>query len=157
MSEDLKQAEAYLDKAKLFAQFTEAAESLELVHLAGIRLAVAKQNYSEVLALAEQYPAKDSQFMPVVNLMIGVALYHLERDEEALAALSKVTLPDQVYHPLDRANLFTTYAYKAKIYIRQGQREEALRQSQVAYNEVKEYPPSVYVDMIIKTYHELNG
>jgi transcriptional regulator with XRE-family HTH domain len=157
LAEDLKQAEAYLSKAKLFAQFTEAAESLELVQLAEIRLAVAKRSYGEVLLLAEQYPETDSRFIPVVNLMSGIALYHLEKDEEALESLSRVILPDQFYHPLDRANLFTTYAYKAKIFAKQGRMDEALRQSQFAYDQVKDYPPSMYVDMINETYHELHG
>lgn len=153
---DLKQAEASLSKAKLFAQFTEAAESLELVHLGEIRLALANQNYGEVLTLAEHYPAKDSQFMPVVYLMTGAALYHLKRDEEAFASLSKVILNDLVYHPLDRANLLTAYAYRAKIFARQGRMEEARHEVEFAYAQVKDYPPSIYVDMIRETYHELH-
>ena len=154
---DLKQAEAYLNKAKLFADFTEAAESVELVELGQIRLALAKRSYGEVLILAEHYPAKDSQFMPVVYLMTGAAFYHLERDEEALASLSKVILNDQVYHPLDRANLLTAYAYRAKIFARQGRMEEARHEAQFAYSQVKSYPPSLYVDMIEDTYRELHG
>ncbi|KHL92902.1 hypothetical protein QW71_26685 [Paenibacillus sp. IHB B 3415] len=153
---DLKQAEAYLNKAKLFAQFTEAAESLELVHLGEIRLALAKRSYGQVLILAEHYPAKDSEFMPVIHLMTGTAFYHLERDEEALASLSKVSLNDQVYHPLDRANLFTAYAYKAKIFARQGRMEEARQNAQFASDQVKDYPPSEYADFIKQTYHELH-
>lgn len=154
---DLKQAEAYLSKAKLFADFTEAAESMELVDLGQIRLALAKRSYGEVLILAEHYPAKGSQFMPVVHLMTGAALYHLERDEEALASLSKVTLNEQVYHPLDRANLLTAYAYRAKIFARQGRVEEARHEVQYAYGQVKGYPPSMYIDLIEDTYRELNG
>ncbi|KAI7258249.1 hypothetical protein KC345_g10599 [Hortaea werneckii] len=157
MAGELKQAEAYLSKAKLFAEFTEAAESLELVHLGEIRLALAKRSYGEVLSLAEHYPAKDSQFMPVVYLMTGAALYHLERDEEALASLSRVILNDQVYHPFDRANLLTAYAYKAKIFARQGRIEEARHEARFAYDQVKGYPPSMYVDMIEDTYRELYG
>lgn len=153
---DLEQAEAYLNKAKLFAQFTEAAESLELVHLGEIRLALAKRNYGEVLILAEHYPAKDSQFMPFVHMMTGTALYHLERDEEALADLSKVVLNDQVYHPLDRVDLLTAYAYKAKIFAKQGRMEEARHEVELAYDQVKDYPPSEYADFIKQTYHELH-
>jgi hypothetical protein len=153
---DHKQADVYLNKAKQFAQFTEAAESLELVQLAEIRLAFAKQNYGEVLTLAEQYPAKDSEFMPVVYLMNGAALYHLERDEEAFASLSKVILKDQVYHPLDRANLFTANAYRAKILAKQGRMEEARHEAQFAYDQVKGYPSSEYADLIRQTYHELH-
>ncbi|MNC32474.1 hypothetical protein D3C75_808300 [compost metagenome] len=78
------------------------------------------------------------------------------RDEEALAALSKVTLPDDAYHPLDRATVYTSYAYKAKIYARQGKMEEARQQSEIAYERVREYPTSVYKQFIETTYNELH-
>lgn len=125
------------------------------MHLGEIRLALAKRNYGEVLILADHYPAKDSQFMPFVHMMTGTALYHLERDEEALADLSKVVLNDQVYHPLDRVDLLTAYAYKAKIFAKQGLMEEARHEVELAYDQVKDYPPSEYADLIRQTYHEL--
>ncbi|WNS44163.1 helix-turn-helix transcriptional regulator [Paenibacillus sp. MMS20-IR301] len=153
---DLEQAADYLNKAAQFAEFTEAADSLELVHLSRIRLALALQKYEDVLALVKQYP-QDSSFMPIVYLMNGIALYHLMRHEEALESLNKVTMLDQLYHPLDRVSLLTTYSYKAKIYMQQGMREEALQQSRFAYHEAKDFPPSEYLDLIQQTYHELHG
>lgn len=156
MDKDMKQAEAYLNKARQFTQFTEAADSLELVHLGEIRLALAQANYPEVLMLAGRYPAADSQFMPVVHLMTGAALYHLNRDEESLADLSRVVMSDQIHHPLDRVSLLTAYAYKAKIYAKQGRMEEARREAQYAYDQAAGYPSSDYAELIRETYRELH-
>ncbi|WP_340024734.1 helix-turn-helix domain-containing protein [Paenibacillus sp. FSL K6-1096] len=154
---DTATAEAALIKARAFAEFTEMQESLRLVELGEIRLAVARGSYAEALALAKAYPLEDAGHAANVQLLSGIALYHLGEDEEALTALSQVELGSQVYHPLDRANLFTAYAYRALICLRQGNREEALRLSQFAYDQVKEYPPSIYTDMINKTYQELHS
>lgn len=150
-------AEEAMKKARAFAEFTESQDSLKLVEIGEIRLAVAKGEYSKVLSLAEQYPLEDEPYASSVQLMCGIARVHLGQDDEALVSLSKAEPGDQVYHPLDRANLLTAYAYRAQICMRRGLKEEALRLSQIAYDQVKEYPPSIYTDMINKTYYELHS
>ncbi|OKP95699.1 helix-turn-helix transcriptional regulator [Paenibacillus sp. P46E] len=156
MSGNLEEAKLHLDKARLFARFTEDEQSIQLVHLAEIRLANVEQHYEEALVLGQQHQAEGSRYESSRCLQMGIALYYLGRDEEALASLSKVTLPDDAYHPLDRAGVFTSYAYKAKIYARQGKMEEARQQSQIAYERVQQYPPSVYSRLIENTYRELH-
>lgn len=157
MSGNLEEAGMYLDKAKLFVQFTEDEQSVQLVHLAEIRLANAERRYEEAIVLGQKYQSKGSRYESSCFLQTGIALYHLGRDEEALAALSKVTLPDDAYHPLDRAAVFTSYAYKAKIYARQGKMEEARQQSEIANERVGKYPSSVYTQFIQATYLELHA
>lgn len=149
-------ARAALKKARAFAEFTEMQESLRLVELGEMRLAVAGGNYAKALTMAEAYPLEDAGHAANVQLLSGIALYHLGKEDQALEALSQVELGGQVYHPLDRANLLTAYAYRALICLRQGKREEALQLSQFAYDQVKDYPHSVYTDMIKKTYQELH-
>ncbi|MEK5031070.1 helix-turn-helix transcriptional regulator [Paenibacillus sp. FSL R7-0302] len=150
-------AEEAMKKARAFAEFTESQDSLKLVEIGEIRLAVAKGEYSKVLSLAEQYPLEDEPYASSVQLMCGIARVHLGQDDEALISLSKAEPGDQVYHPLDRANLLTAYAYRAQICMRRGMKEEALRLSQFAYDQVRDYSPSIYTDMINKTYHELHS
>ncbi|MHA6530840.1 helix-turn-helix domain-containing protein [Paenibacillus sp. BAC0078] len=157
-SGNLDEARKYLDKAGLFVQLTEDDQSVQLLRLSEIRQANVEQRYEEALLLGQQCrtEAKGSRYESSWFLQSGIALYHLGRDEEALASLSKVTLPDDAYHPLDLAGYFTAYAYKAKIYASQGKMEEARQQSQIAYERVRQYPPSSYSKFIEATYLELH-
>lgn len=159
LSGNLGEARKYLDKAGLFVQLTEDEQSLQLFRLSEIRQANMEQRYEEALLLGEQYRPliKGSRYESNAYLQTGIALYYLGRDEEALANLSRVTLPDDAYHPLDRAGYFTAYAYKAKIYARQGKMEEARQQSEIAYERVGQYPPSAYSQFIEATYRELHS
>ncbi|MEK3901967.1 MULTISPECIES: helix-turn-helix domain-containing protein [unclassified Paenibacillus] len=150
-------AEEALKKARAFAEFTESQDSLKLVLIGEIRLAVAKGEYSKVLALARQYPQEDEQYAPSVQLMSGIAWYHLGQDDEALSCLTKAEPGEQVYHPLDRGNLLTAYAYRARICMRRGMKEEAQRLAGFAYDQAMEYPPSIYTEMINETYRELHN
>lgn len=157
MSGNLEEAEKYLQKARQFVQFTEDELSVQLLELAEIRQANAERRYEEALRMGQQFQAKESKYASSGCLVTGTALYYLGRDEEALAALSKVTLPDHAHHPLDRASVFTSYAYKARIYARQGKLEEARQQSQIAFERVQQYPPSVHREFIEDTYRELHN
>ncbi|WP_019909882.1 helix-turn-helix domain-containing protein [Paenibacillus sp. HW567] len=158
LSGNLDEAKMYLVKAGLYVQLTEDDLSIQLVRLSEIRQANVEQRYEEALLLAQQVrpQIKGSRYESNWYLQTGIALYHLGRDEEALANLSKVTLPDDAYHPLDRAGFFTVYAYKAKIYAGHGKMEEARQQSQIAYERVREYPPSAYTQFIEATFLELH-
>jgi transcriptional regulator with XRE-family HTH domain len=157
MSGNLEESKKNLQKARQFVQFTEDDLSMQLLELAEIRQVNAERRYEEALRMGQEFQAKGSKYASSGYRETGIALYHLGRDEEALAALSKVTLPDGAYHPLDRASVFTSYAYKARIYARQGKLEEARQQSQIAFERVQQYPPSLYKEFIEDTYRELHN
>ncbi|MNB82108.1 Helix-turn-helix domain protein [compost metagenome] len=156
MSGNLDEAKQYLEKARLYVKLSENEESVQLLRLADIRLANAEQRYEEALELGHSFQVTGDRYVSSCNLMAGIALYHLLRDDEALEALSRVTLTDDVHHPLDRAAVFTSYAYKARIYARTGKLEEARQQSQTAYERVQHFPSSVYCTFIRDTYRELH-
>ncbi|MNI48189.1 Tetratricopeptide repeat protein [compost metagenome] len=156
MSGNQEEARGYLEKARQYVLFTEDEQSVQLMQLAEMRLANVDGRYEDALLLSGQGQGRDDRYAASSSLQTGIALYHLGRDEEALAALSKVILHDDVYHPLDSAAVYTSYSYKAKIYARQGKMEEARGQALIAYERVQQYPPSVYCDFIRETYRELH-
>ncbi|AIQ48234.1 hypothetical protein R70723_21685 [Paenibacillus sp. FSL R7-0273] len=157
MSGNLEQAGHYLDKSRLYVELSEDAMSLQLLRLAKMRQLNAERRYEDTLQLGAQFEAEGDRYVSSWSLAAGTALFYLGRDEEALELLSRVTLADDVHHPLDRAAVFTSYAYKARIYGRQGKLEEARQQSQIAYERVQQFPPSVYTRFIGETYRELHG
>ncbi|MNE50101.1 hypothetical protein D3C80_1446590 [compost metagenome] len=156
MAGSLEQAGHYLEKSRLYVELSEDRMSVQLLKLAQMRQANAEQRYEDALQIGEQFQAEGDRYISSRSLAAGTALYHLGRDEEALELLSKVTLTDDVHHPLDRAAVFTSYAYKARIYARAGKLEEARQQSEIAYERVQNYPPSVFYTFIRDTYHDLH-
>ncbi|KUP20419.1 helix-turn-helix transcriptional regulator [Paenibacillus sp. DMB5] len=156
MAGSLEEAGHYLEKSRLYVELSEDRLSVQLLKLAQMRQANAEQRYEDALRIGEQFQAEGDRYLSSRSLAAGTALYYLGRDEEALELLSKVTLTDDVHHPLDRAAVFTSYAYKARIYARAGKLEEARQQSEIAYERVQNYPSSVFCTFIRETYHELH-
>ncbi|MBY0010270.1 helix-turn-helix domain-containing protein [Paenibacillus typhae] len=156
MAGSLEEAGHYLEKSRLYVELSEDRLSVQLLKLAQMRQANAEQRYEDALRIGEEFQAEGDRYVSSRSLAAGTALYYLGRDEEALELLSKVTLTDDVHHPLDRAAVFTSYAYKARIYARAGKLEEARQQSEIAYERVQNYPPSVFCTFIRETYHELH-
>jgi transcriptional regulator with XRE-family HTH domain len=147
-----------LSKARQFAQFTEDRNSLELIELAQVAYLNWKGQYSESLELIEPY--KDLEHKEMVGywfLQKGISYFGLGRYAESLEAMSHVTMPDNIHHPMNKASIHSAGAYIASIYAKQGEYDRARRLIAEVYAIMKTFPPSPYFSFVEETYHELCG
>lgn len=156
--EDDEQVQHYLSKARQFAQFTEDLDSLELIELVEVTNLNWKGKYAEALDLILKYSDMEHEDKRGYWLLQrGISYYGLDRYEEALEALSQVTMPEWGHHPFNKASIHTAGAYIAKIYAEQGEHDRARTLIEQVYETMKVFPPSPYFSFVKETYHELCG
>ncbi|MFD3445980.1 helix-turn-helix domain-containing protein [Microbacteriaceae bacterium 4G12] len=142
----------FMEKARQYAVFTESTYSLALVELTdAVYHNTMTQQYNKALLHIEKYKelghAKDEMYYNET----GKALFGLGHIEKALTAFQKVSIPEDLYHPIDHSLLLSSGAYRALCYKQLGMKDQALIEAEEAYKSIKVLPKSQQFDFVTKT------
>lgn len=152
----LDAAKAALKRARKYVEFTENPISEGYLILTEARLHTEAGDYEQALQLAEEAVrvrhVRDGSYW----LIRGIALFYLNRDEDAFDALSRISTPEGAHHPMERTRIYASYSYRAVICERQGKTEEARELAAIAHDRVKSYPPSPSKTFITEVYDRLH-
>ncbi|MNU59555.1 anaerobic benzoate catabolism transcriptional regulator [compost metagenome] len=155
-SGETEKAAEYRKKARVFAEFTGNQDNLAYIEMAEARAMNREGRYEEALAHIENVARIQQKKSAVYWLELGIYYYNTGQAEAALDAFSRVVIPETVYHPSDRTNLYAADAYMARLFAAKGQVREAMKLSSRAYERVKDFPYNRDRAFIDETYLELH-
>ena len=119
-----------------------------------------EKNYEQVIHfLRKDVYTRKGKFLELMRDMYkteeSIALYHLEKYEEALAVCENIKISERCKHRLELCTFYRFVAYRARMYERKGDHESAVRDIIYAFDSVKAYPNNFYTDFIRTTYKQI--
>lgn len=151
----------YFEKLYLITQFSEEDEMIfYYLFCRAHYLNTIEKNYEQAIRfLQEDVYIRQGGFFKLMEDVYkteeSIALYHLEKYEEALAVCENVKIPKFFKHPLDLNVFYRFVAYRALMYEKLGDHESAKRDILYAANGVESYPTNFYTNFIRKTYNQI--
>ncbi|MEH7387703.1 helix-turn-helix transcriptional regulator, partial [Bacillus sp. JJ1521] len=160
MADDLELHEHYLNKLKLYAEFSDDKMSKITSQLFYIEsLTSVKHDYSTALEIVDQYLANpefhQQQFKEWFYLEKGKALRGLGRYKEAIDYLNQVEVPDYHRHPFDLSQFYLKDTFIALCLVELEKMDEALLAAKKAVDLFDHLPDSPYKKFCLDTYHEI--
>lgn len=156
-----EECEKYLKKLYLITQLAEEEEMiLYYLFCRAHYLNTIDKNFEQVLHFLQEevYIQKGELFdlMAVLYKMEeSIALYHINKYEEALAVCENVKIPKFYKHPLELCIFYRFVAYRALMYQKLGDHESAKRDILYAAHGVESYPANFYTNFIRETYDQI--
>ena len=151
----------YFEKLHLITLFAEESEMFYYDSFCRAHyLNTVEKNYEQVIRFLHEdvYTRQDEIFKimdSVYKTEESIALYHLEKYEEALVVCESVKTPNFLKHPLDYYVFYRFFAYRALMYEKLGDHESAKRDILYAAHGVQSYPANFYTDFIRETYDQI--
>ena len=151
----------YFKKLQLINQLVEEEETnLYYLFCRAHYLNTIEKNHDQVLHfLQEEVYTQEGELFKSMEVLYkmeeSIALYHLEKYEQALAVCENVKIPKFFKHPLDLNVFYRFVAYRALMYQKLGDHESAKRDILYAANGVESYPANFYTSFIRETYDQI--
>ncbi|WP_124563317.1 helix-turn-helix domain-containing protein [Ectobacillus antri] len=149
---NIEEYQEFIKKAQQYATFTESNFSLALIEMMqAFYYNSFCKDYKKSLHHVEAYRQYTTELSELYYLEKGKALFGLQQYTEALKMLNQVNIPKQLFHPLDRAMIYTSGVYKALCYARLGEKEKSIQEAEQAYTNIKSLPDSYYYKFASET------
>ncbi|WP_431027176.1 helix-turn-helix domain-containing protein [Lysinibacillus sp. LZ02] len=151
----------YFKKVQLMTELAEDNEKAFYYLFCKVHyISVVEKNYEQVLIILNEeiYSQQDVSIHETKDLFLmeeAIALYHLEKYEQALAICEGIKAPNYLKHPVDLAIFYRFVAYRALMYKKLGDIESAKRDILYAEKSVESFASTYYTDFIRQTYEEI--
>lgn len=159
--EDYEKARFYIEKYKLFVEFTDdfmmkCFMKLWEVHYVNI-VEEAHEKAIQMIDEIEEEAKRNvgTLFKELFNIERTYALYMQGHYKEALAIAQTITVPDYLYHPFDLSLFYRLISIRAICYAKLGHKAEAKRDSEYAVSSMKAYPIGYYKKYILSIDEEI--
>ena len=159
--DQFEESAKYFEKLHLITQFAQEDEMIFFYFFCRAHyLNTIEKNYEQAIHfLKEDVYTRQGEFTELMEDIYkteeSIALYHLEKYEEALAVCENVKIPKFFKHPIDLNIFYRFVAYRALMYQEIGDHESAKRDILYAANGVESYPANFYTNFIRETYNQI--